>query len=134
MTKTVRIGLTCLLLTAPVAAGPAPATGNDVRTIAHVLNRIGFGARPGDIEKVRAIGINRYIDEQLHPERLPDVAMAARLGALASITMSSREISDKYEQPILEKRRQRAANGRQDAPPPSPPAMQDPEQQRAQAV
>ena len=45
---------------------------NDERAISHVLNRIAFGARPGDPERVRAIGIDRYIDLQLHPERIAE--------------------------------------------------------------
>ena len=51
------------------AAAPAPASD---QAIVHVLNRIGFGPRPGDVEKVRAVGLQRYIDEQLHPERIAD--------------------------------------------------------------
>jgi uncharacterized protein (DUF1800 family) len=92
------------------------------------------------------MGVDRYIDEQLHPERIPDSAMASRLSGLESITLSSREISDKYEQPLMEARRERAANGRQNAQPggdTSVPgagapgvgnAMQDPVQQRAQSL
>jgi uncharacterized protein (DUF1800 family) len=40
--------------------------------IQQVLNRLTFGARPGDAEKVRAIGVERWIDLQLHPERIDD--------------------------------------------------------------
>ena len=40
----------------------------------HVLSRTGFGPRPGDVERVRALGLQRYIDEQLHPERIADAA------------------------------------------------------------
>src|SRR5579871_934003 len=37
----------------------------------HALNRLAFGPRPGDFEHVRAIGVEAYIDEQLHPESIP---------------------------------------------------------------
>jgi len=119
-----------------VRAELAPPIKNDARSAAHALNRVAFGPRPGDVDRVRAIGVDRYIDEQLHPERIPDSAMAPRLAGLASITMSSREISEKYEQPLVEARRKRAANGQQQnaQPPDGPPAMQDPVQQRAQSV
>src|SRR5262252_10829856 len=40
--------------------------------ILHLLNRAGFGPRPGDIERVRHLGIDRYLEEQLHPEQIPD--------------------------------------------------------------
>jgi uncharacterized protein (DUF1800 family) len=42
--------------------------------IQQVLNRLTFGPRPGDAEKVRAIGIDKWIDLQLNPERIPDPA------------------------------------------------------------
>src|SRR5437899_8284805 len=45
---------------------------NDDRAVSHVLNRIAFGARPGDVERVRTMGIDRYIDLQLHPERIAE--------------------------------------------------------------
>src|SRR5688500_455137 len=51
-----------------VQAAPPPA---DDAAIVHVLNRIGFGAAPGDIERVRAEGLHTYIERQLEPERLP---------------------------------------------------------------
>jgi hypothetical protein len=61
---------TRLLLAVAVVAAPS----TDHRTIGHVIERVSFGTRPGDAEYVRAVGIDRYIDEQLHPERLPDGA------------------------------------------------------------
>ena len=55
----------------PASAVPAHP---DDKTIIHVLNRIGFGPRPGDIERVRAIGLQAYIDRQLRPEKVDDPA------------------------------------------------------------
>ena len=46
----------------------------DDRTIVHVLNRLGFGAAPGDVERVRTMGLAAYIDQQLQPERIDDAA------------------------------------------------------------
>jgi uncharacterized protein (DUF1800 family) len=37
----------------------------------HVLNRLAFGPRPGDVERVMKTGVDNYIDEQLHPETIP---------------------------------------------------------------
>jgi uncharacterized protein (DUF1800 family) len=49
----------------------------------HVLNRLGYGPRPGDLDRVLKMGVDSYIDEQLHPERIPvDVALQHRLDAL----------------------------------------------------
>ena len=38
----------------------------------HVLNRLAFGARPGEVDAVRALGVDAWIERQLHPERIPD--------------------------------------------------------------
>src|SRR5262245_44105135 len=84
--------------------------------IVHVLNRIGFGARPGDVERVRALGLSRYIDDQLHPDRIADAGMPARLKDLATITLSSREIQETYERPAIEARRNRKQNDDQPTP------------------
>jgi hypothetical protein len=40
--------------------------------IAHVLNRLGYGPRPGDMERVRQMGLARWIERQLEPGRIPD--------------------------------------------------------------
>src|SRR5690242_3476117 len=90
---------TVLVLRTPVPG--AASFPNDDQTIRHVLNRIGFGPRPGDIERVQRMGLERYIDEQLHPERIDDSEMAPRLASLKSIGMSNREISNEYERPQL---------------------------------
>ena len=55
----------------------------DEASVAHVLNRVAFGPRPGDVERVKRIGIDAYIDEQLYPERIAmPAALAQRLAAL----------------------------------------------------
>ena len=35
------------------------------------MNRLAFGPRPGDIERVEAVGIDRYIEAQLDPASIP---------------------------------------------------------------
>jgi uncharacterized protein (DUF1800 family) len=85
-----------------------PANADD-RTIAHVLNRIGFGPAPGDIAQVRRIGLDRYIEQQLHPEQIADNALAARLSALSTIARSSRELAESYFLPAQAARRQQQA-------------------------
>jgi uncharacterized protein (DUF1800 family) len=56
----------------------------------HVLNRLAFGPRPGDLERVQRIGVERYIEEQLHPETIPlPAALSARLDALQTVRRSA---------------------------------------------
>jgi uncharacterized protein (DUF1800 family) len=58
----------------------------------HVLNRLAFGPRPGDVERVQRMGVGRYIDEQLHPETIPmPEALTARLDALQTVGRSPGE-------------------------------------------
>jgi uncharacterized protein (DUF1800 family) len=97
----------------------------------HVLNRVTFGARPADVERVRGIGIERYLDQQLHPDRIPDPSLAARLSGLPSIGMSSRDIASTYERPLLEARRERKADAKNGQPDVAKP---DPVQQKANSV
>jgi len=67
--------------------------------ILHVLNRLGFGARPGDLERVRSIGIERYINQQLSPETLSDSLAEAKVKNLATLNMTTAELYEKFPQP-----------------------------------
>src|SRR5437764_13939667 len=67
--------------------------------ILHLLNRTGFGARPGDVERVKRMGIDKYLDLQLHPDRIDDSAIEARLKQFDSLNMSLAEINEKYPAP-----------------------------------
>jgi uncharacterized protein (DUF1800 family) len=67
--------------------------------VAHVLNRLAFGARPGDAERVRKLGVEKYIEQQLHPELIDDAAAEARLTSLEVLKMTNGELLAKYPQP-----------------------------------
>jgi uncharacterized protein (DUF1800 family) len=75
------------------------------------VDRISLGARTSDVEHVRAVGVDQYIDEQLHPERLPDAGVEARLGGFATLRLTSHEIAEQFELPQVRARRAAAANG-----------------------
>jgi uncharacterized protein (DUF1800 family) len=97
-----------LVIVAAIAISTSAATlPTDDRAIVHVLSRTAFGPRPGDVERVRRIGIQRYLDEQLHPERINDAPIGARLAGLTTIGLSSRQIADQYAIPQLEARREK---------------------------
>ena len=99
-------------LAAPTAArGPAssvPARADD-RTIVHVLNRAGFGPRPGEVAHVRQVGLEAWIDQQLQPERIPDTAVEARLRSYETLDLSSREIAEQYFLPARQAKKARKA-------------------------
>ena len=81
--------------------------------ILHVLNRLGFGPRPGDFERVRAMGPERYVQEQLHPESIAIPGdLTERVNEYRTIHMSPIALFVQYQRPIMEARRDaRAASG-----------------------
>src|SRR6267378_2326483 len=54
----------------------------DTATVTHVLNRLTFGPRPDEVDRVRQIGLAAWIDRQLHPERIDDRAADERVPRL----------------------------------------------------
>ena len=72
---------------------------NEDQRILHVLNRLGFGARPGDIERVKAMGLDNYIKQQLDPGQIGDSAVDAKLKNLPTLNMTTAELYEKYPQP-----------------------------------
>src|SRR5262249_13659992 len=107
-----------------IAVASAAAPPADDQAIVHMLNRIGYGPRPGDVERVRAAGLERYLDDQLRPDRVPDRAMAARLARLTTVRMNNPEIAREIERPEIEARRQRKQQGAAAAPVTPEPAQQ----------
>ncbi len=75
--------------------GQRGARPSDDEMAIHVLNRIGFGPRLGDIERVTAMGIDAYIEEQLHPERIADPVVDAKLANFRSLRMEIPELLEK---------------------------------------
>ncbi len=79
------------------ATAPPPLT--EEQKILHLLNRAGFGPRPGDVERVRQMGLEKYLDQQLHPEDLSDDLLARPLQALNTLQMAGPEIVQTFMPP-----------------------------------
>ena len=71
----------------------------DDQVVLHVLNRLGFGARPGDVERVKAMGVENYIKQQLNPAGIPDGIADAKLQSLPVMSMTTAELYTKYPNP-----------------------------------
>jgi uncharacterized protein (DUF1800 family) len=74
----------------------------DDQKIAHALNRLTFGPRPGDFEQIQAMGLKKWIDLQLHPDRIaenPD--LATKLAPLDTLRMTPLELAWRYPPPQL---------------------------------
>jgi len=120
MTRSHRCRAVAGLLAATFALGPAPglaaawsgasprplpsAADADAR-IVHALNRLAFGPRPGDVERIRALGLERWIEEQLQPERIRDAELASRLAAYPTVGLPSHTLLAKYQVPPDARRR-----------------------------
>ena len=65
---------------------------DDQQRVLHALDRLTFGPRPGDAQTVAAMGVDKWIELQLHPEKIDDGALQARLSNYRTLTMSAREM------------------------------------------
>lgn len=89
--------------------------------ILHALNRLAYGPRPGDVQRIKRMGLEKWIDEQLDPDSIDDSALDKRLGRYPTLAMSSQQLledfpppaqaakaqgvtKDKYKQQMQEKR------------------------------
>lgn len=99
--------ITMALVGASAVAPDGAAPKLDPATAAHVLNRMTFGVRAVDLERIAQSGVEAYIDAQLHPERLPDPDAEQRLARFETLHLTSSEIAEQYEIPAVQARRQR---------------------------
>ena len=82
----------------PADTGVAQMTGD--QKALHALNRLTFGARPGDLEEVKRIGLDKWMDEQLHPESIPqNPVLEAKLQPLDTLRMNAAELVRRYPPP-----------------------------------
>jgi uncharacterized protein (DUF1800 family) len=82
--------------------------------ILHALNRLAYGPRPGDLERVRQMGLAKWIEQQLNPNSIDDKAVEARLETYPTLRMSSAKLLAEYPQPKqAEKKDVKQAQGEQ---------------------
>jgi uncharacterized protein (DUF1800 family) len=98
----------------PVLKGlPVTELSTD-EAILHALNRLGYGPRPGDVERVRQMGLAKWIDQQLNPNSIDDKTLAARLENYPTLAMSASRLLEEYPQPKqAEKQAERQAQAGQ---------------------
>ena len=94
---------------APAAVAPAASASGD-RQIIHALSRLTYGARPGDVERVRAMGLSAWIDRQLRPRTIDDSATERTLAELTTLRMPISEALREFPRPDPKLRAQ-IANG-----------------------
>ena len=108
----------CLCLSASILVGAKkkPATSpamDEHKRALQALNRLTFGPRPGEVEQVAAMGVDKWIEQQLHPERIDDHAAEARLAGFTTLRMSTAEMIEKFPPPQVVKQ---VAEGKKNMP------------------
>ncbi|MBA3269121.1 MAG: DUF1800 domain-containing protein [Acidobacteria bacterium] len=121
-----KAALTCLILLAwvPAMTGAPVEVPNDDAAIAHALNRLAFGVRPGDVERIKSKGLGRWIDEQLRQEGVIDDALQSRLAKLTTLTLDASTIATDIYLPARRERRQRRQQASQMEPTDQPKSAQ----------
>ncbi len=82
--------------------------------ILHALNRFTFGPRPGDVEAVREMGLEKWFDEQLHPASIDETDLNARLAQYPAMQWSTQDLLFRMPSPAIIRQ---AANGKIEIPP-----------------
>src|SRR5580693_5077464 len=91
----------------------ATAQMDQQKMVVHALNRLTFGPRPGDVDHVMAMGVDKWIDLQLHPDKINDSALDARLAPFRTLHMDTREIVENFPSEQMIKA---VADGKQSLP------------------
>jgi len=123
MRKSLVLALAILCATAPAWTAKKKAEVDAKRfqekltkdqQVLHALDRLTFGPRPGDVEIVKKMGVKKWIDLQLHPERIAEnPALAAKLAPLETLRMTQGETEASYPNPQMIRL---VAQGRQPLP------------------
>ena len=95
--------LLSLFVLQPVAFAQKPARKapglTEDQKIRHVLSRLTYGARPGDVERVKKIGIKAFIDQQLNAEFIDDTEMDKRVANLPALALPAPVLAELYNPP-----------------------------------
>jgi len=96
------LGLSTAVL---VSAKKKPVTPHEdeQKRALHALNRLSFGPRPGEVERVAAMGVDKWIEVQLHPEKIDDHAVEARLADFSTLRMDTKQMIEKFPPPQVVK-------------------------------
>jgi uncharacterized protein (DUF1800 family) len=100
-----------LVAAGPATAGPAaqeratlrlpPSPLDETERIVHAMNRLGYGPRPGEVERIRAQGLDRWLTAQLYPETVDDPDVERRLAAFETLELSQAELLARFPPPSL---------------------------------
>src|SRR5579875_2625454 len=64
-----------------------------------LLNRITFGPRPGDVERIEKMGLAAFLNQQLHPDWIDDSLVHSKLATLETLTMTPTQLAEDFPTP-----------------------------------
>ena len=99
------LGVTALLVAAESLTGASNGRFDQKlskdKQVLHVLNRLTFGPRPGDVDRVRGMGVEKWIRQQLQPQLITENPLIdTRLRSMASLQLPTWQIFEKYQLPL----------------------------------
>lgn len=103
-----------LLLTAAITAGPLAAQAPQLTardSAFHALNRLAYGARPGEVDSVAHFGVMRWIDRQLDPDRIDDTVLEQREEAFKILSLDREELAQRFVDARRERQRMQREMG-----------------------
>jgi uncharacterized protein (DUF1800 family) len=84
----------------PKSFGSLPITQlTEDEAILHALDRLAYGPRPGDAERIQRMGLERWINEQLNFNSGDDPELDGKLSEFKTLRMSPEELLEKYPPP-----------------------------------
>src|ERR1041384_1069555 len=88
----------CVCLRSTAKDASLPALTEDQKCL-QVLNRLTFGPKPGDLERVKKMGVAAFLEEQLHPEKLDDSLLEKDLQRYPTLGESINSLLMEYPEP-----------------------------------
>jgi len=110
-TRTLAYLCGALAAVAPVAASAQAATLTPRDSALHVLNRLAYGPRPGEVDRVAADGVMRWIDWQLSPGQIDDGPLAAHERQFKILDYDAGELARMYVDAQRARREQQRQHG-----------------------
>ena len=116
----VAAGLSLLAIPGPGGPAHTPLQGTtsdstERARALHVLNRLTYGPRPGDVDRVVAMGVDRFIEQQLNPEKLRDPGVERRLKHLEILQLGPEDLGRIYQDEVRARRQRQLAGAKDSA-------------------